>query len=132
MTSAKLSLDIGIVTGDAPPMLAFYGNVLEIPCVGEVTLPGLGVLRKFQYGASVIKILAPFDPPQPAPRTQRFSQAAGLRYLTLMVADLAQTFERCREAGAKVLVEITPVRPGVTAAMVEDPDGNAVELMQVG
>jgi glyoxylase I family protein len=124
-----LSLDVGLVTAEAAPMAAFYRDVLELPYLGEVTLPGLGVLRKFQCGHSLIKLLAPFEAPERGTKGAGFAGVAGIRYFTLTVADLAASLERCRRAGAPVLVEATTVRPGVMAAMVEDPDGNAVELM---
>jgi len=35
----------------------------------------------------------------------------------------------CDAAGYKVAVPVTEVRPGVTIAMIEDPDGNWVEFL---
>jgi catechol 2,3-dioxygenase-like lactoylglutathione lyase family enzyme len=36
----------------------------------------------------------------------------------------------CEAAGRKVVVPITELRPGITIAIVEDPDGNWVEFLQ--
>ena len=38
--------------------------------------------------------------------------------------------DACRAGGYKVPVEPREIRPGVTIAMVEDPDGNWVEFLQ--
>lgn len=111
-------------------MATFYGDVLEIPLLASVDLPGLGVLRKFSCGGGLLKLLEPAAAPRQTERGEGFAAVTGIRYLTLAVADLASSLERCRRSGARVLVEITPVRPGVSAAMVEDPDGNTVELME--
>ena len=127
---AKPAVDIGIVTTDAPAMLAFYRDLLQIPFVAEIPAPGIGTLFKLQWGDSAIKILAPSAPPEITPPSPRFAGATGIHYLTLVVADLAGSLERCRGAGAPVLIEATQVRPGVSAAIVADPDGNPVELMQ--
>ena len=38
----------------------------------------------------------------------------------------------CEEAGVKVIVPVSEIRPGVTIAMVTDPDGNVVEFVDYG
>lgn len=42
--------------------------------------------------------------------------------------DIAAAVETCRAAGVKIAIPVTELRPGVTIAMVEDPDGNWVEF----
>jgi catechol 2,3-dioxygenase-like lactoylglutathione lyase family enzyme len=46
------------------------------------------------------------------------------------VTNLDALVESCRAGGHRVRVEPTEVRPGVTIAIVEDPDGNWVEFLQ--
>ena len=46
-----------------------------------------------------------------------------------MLSNLDETVEACRGFGAKIAVEPRALRPGVRMAMVEDPDGNTVELL---
>lgn len=130
MKSRIIALDVGLVTGNALAMTVFYRDVLEARPAGEVTLPGVGLLRKFECGGGTLKILEPTNAPERDRRGGGFAAVAGIRYLSLAVEDIAAMLGRCRQAGVKVLVELTTVRPGVTAAMVEDPDGNAVELME--
>jgi catechol 2,3-dioxygenase-like lactoylglutathione lyase family enzyme len=126
-----VGLDVGVVTTNMVAMTAFYRDVLGAPLVGQVTLPGMGQLTKLQCGQSQIKMLEPVAAAAPGAGGEGFAAVTGLRYLTLTVEDIAASLERCRRAGARVAVDLTTVRPGVTAAMVEDPDGNAVELMQI-
>jgi predicted enzyme related to lactoylglutathione lyase len=38
--------------------------------------------------------------------------------------------EKCRSAGYTVAVEPKDVRPGVRISMIEDPDGNWIELLE--
>ena len=56
--------------------------------------------------------------------------ATGYRYWTISVANLAEIVERCQRAGVNVVVPITELRPGITIAIVEDPDGNWVEFLE--
>jgi predicted enzyme related to lactoylglutathione lyase len=49
--------------------------------------------------------------------------------VTFALTNLDETVEACREFGAKILVPPRALRPGVRMAMVEDPDGNTVELL---
>jgi len=124
------AVDVGIVTADAAALVGFYRDVLGLPLQAEITAPALGTITRLAWGQSVVKIVQPTIPPAPPPRPDRFAATAGVHYLTLVVADLQDSLARCRAAGALVLVEVTAVRPGVTAAIVTDPDGNPVELMQ--
>ena len=123
-------LYVGLVTADPDRLCAFYGQVLGLPEAEPLAPPGVGRMRRFIQGDSTLKILEPFDPPAPlAPAP--FTAATGIRYLTLTVDDLDAALSRCAEAGAPLRIAPVDVRPGVRAAIVEDPDGNAVELMQV-
>ena len=40
--------------------------------------------------------------------------------------------DACKNGGYTVRVDPTEIRPGVTIAMVEDPEGNWVEFLQNG
>lgn len=37
----------------------------------------------------------------------------------------------CEAAGYRVAVPVTELRPGITISIIEDPDGNWVELLQI-
>lgn len=133
MNLQKNALDLGIVTCNEAAMLEFYRDVLELPVSGEVPVSGVGVIKKLQCGDSVIKLLVLASPPAADCATTRsengFAGAVGYRYCTLTVRDLERVVDRCRAAGRRIAVDIVSPRPGMSAAMVEDPDGNTVELM---
>ena len=44
---------------------------------------------------------------------------------------LEEAVKACEDAGYKITVPVTEFRPGVTISMIEDPDGNWVELVQM-
>jgi catechol 2,3-dioxygenase-like lactoylglutathione lyase family enzyme len=131
MKLQKQALDIGIVTVNVAAMLHFYADTLGLPAAGEVAVPG-GIVHKLQCGDSLIKLLALTQAPAGECHRGGFAAATGYRYCTLTVADLDAAVERCRAAGCTIAVEIVSPRPGLRAAMVEDPDGNTVELMALG
>ena len=57
---------------------------------------------------------------------------AGYRYWTITVSNLTEMVATCAAAGAAVVWTEREIRPGVKIAMVEDPDGNWVEFLQIG
>lgn len=125
----RAGLDLGIVTADAARALAFYRDTLGLAPDGEVAFPGVGVVHRLRCGESRIKLLA--AEPAPAARAPGggFTAATGFRYCTLQVANLDEVISACRAAGARIPVEPRALRPGTRAAMVEDPDGNTLELI---
>ena len=48
----------------------------------------------------------------------------------MSVENLEDVVEAVRAAGQPIIWEPREVRPGVTVAMVEDPDGNWVEFIK--
>ncbi len=131
------ALDLGIVTANETAMLGFYRDTLGLPEEPPATIPGLGTIHKLKCGESLIKMLVPTRLPASAardasPDPMRFAATAGFRYFCLTISNLRPVLARCKSAGCVVLVEAAEIRPGVVAAMLEDPDGNAVELMQLG
>ncbi len=53
-----------------------------------------------------------------------------MRYLTIAVDDIDAAVADCVAAGAPVVWPLREVRPGVSIAMVEDPDGNWLEFIR--
>ncbi|MBW3667958.1 MAG: VOC family protein [Actinobacteria bacterium] len=125
---AKDSIDLGIVTNDAAPLLEFYCDTLGLEPLREVTMPG-GTLHFLRCGASTVKIMQ-VSRPVPAAADGRITATTGYRYWTISVADVAAAVERCTAAGRAVPMPPTELWPGTTAAIVEDPDGNWVEFLE--
>jgi catechol 2,3-dioxygenase-like lactoylglutathione lyase family enzyme len=124
----KDSIDLGIVSRDAPAAIAFYRDVLGFEDLGEFPMPG-GTMQRLQCGTSTIKIVALKRTPEASAAPGGIGGATGYRYWTISVSNLAEIVASCEAAGAKVAIPITELRPGVTIAMVEDPDGNWVEFL---
>jgi glyoxylase I family protein len=124
----KDSIDLGIVTTDPEASIAFYREVLGFKDLGETPMPG-GKMQRLQCGTSTIKIVSlKRDPAATAP-PGGIGGATGYRYWTISVSNLADIVAACEAAGRKVAVPITELAPGITIAIVEDPDGNWVEFL---
>jgi len=123
------ALDLGVVTADAERALAFYRDTLGLVPDGEIPFPGLGILHRLRCGQSTVKLLALERAPQARAARGGFSAATGFRYCTLHLANLDAVVAACREGGYAIPVDPRPLRPGVRVAMVEDHDGNTIELM---
>ena len=125
----KPGIDLGIVTSDGPAMTAFYGETLGLAHVGEFKMGGGTVMQRYQCGDSVLKVVVlPADAPAKA-APGGINGATGYRYFTITVGDITAAVETCEAAGATIAVPVTELRPGIVIAMVEDPDGNWVELL---
>ena len=125
----KDSIDLGIVTAHPEALVGFYRDVLGFEDHGEMPMPG-GTMRRLACGTSVIKIVAPRNAPPAAAPPGGIQGGTGYRYWTISVSNLADLVAACEAAGHKVAVPVTELRPGITIAIVEDPDGNWVEFLQ--
>ena len=124
----KDSIDLGIVTSDPAASIAFYRDVLGFEDLGEFPMPG-GTMQRLVCGTSTIKIVSLRKPPTERAAPGGIGGATGYRYWTITVSNLPEIVAACEAAGSKVAVPITELRPGVTIAIVEDPDGNWVEFL---
>ncbi len=66
---AKPSIDLGIVTTNGEPMLAFYRDLLGLKYLREMPMPGgNGVMHQMACGDSVVKLVVlPAVPATAAP-----------------------------------------------------------------
>jgi len=128
----KSAIDLGIVTTNAPAMLEFYRDVLGFRHEGDISMVHLGIetMHRLWFADSLIKIVVPVDEPNSPPAPGGIPGGTGYRYWTMTIDNLDEVLESVRAAGRPVIWEPKEVRPGVTVAMVEDPDGNWVEFIQ--
>lgn len=126
----KQAIDLGIVTRDAGALLAFYRDTLGLPLEATIPMPGGGTMHRLKAGDSVIKIVETEPSPAADAVPGGIRAATGYRYWTLTIADLAGNVARCEAAGYKTVVPIKTIRPGVSIAIIADPDGNWVELLE--
>lgn len=127
----KDSIDLGIVTSNGPAMVAFYRDVLGFVEEPQTPFPGGGVMNRLRCGTSLIKIVVPATAPAQRPAPGAIPNATGYRYWTMSVSNLEAVVGECTAAGRKLVVPVTEVRPGITIAIVDDPDGNLVEFLQM-
>lgn len=125
----KAGIDLGMVTREPARMLAFYRDVLGFRQEPDTPFPGGGVMHRVWCGESLIKIVAPANPPATTAPGGGLTGATGLRYWTISVSNLEAMVESCRAAGAPIVVEPREARPGIRIAIVLDPDGNSVEFL---
>lgn len=125
---SKPGLDLGIVARDPEACIAFYRDVIGLEDLGDFPMPG-GTMRRLSCGDSVVKIVALRTPPEASAPPGGLRGGTGYRYWTLTVENLDEVVSACEQAGRPVVVPPTQLAPGLTIAMVEDPDGNWLELL---
>lgn len=123
------TIDIGMVTVNDQEMLHFYQNVLGFEKEIEIPFPGIGVVNKLNYGAGFIKILVLEKKPLNINPTGDFLTSNGIRYLTINLSNLDEILDTCKTHNINIINPATIIRPGVTVALIADPDGNIIELM---
>lgn len=126
----KAAIDIGIIAKDIEAMLTFYRDTLGLEFEAAIPMPGGGTMNRLKVGDSVIKVIE-LDPAAPADAAPGgIRGASGYRYWTITVGNLEECVQKAAEAGNKVVVPAKEVRPGITIAILADPDGNWVELLE--
>jgi catechol 2,3-dioxygenase-like lactoylglutathione lyase family enzyme len=125
----KNAIDIGIITNQLDAMLGFYRDDLGLEVEAVIDMPGGGIMHRLKAGDSVVKIIETNPRPELEAAPGGIRGATGYRYWTLHVSDLEQELARLKDAGHDIMVGPKQVRPGVSIAMVADPDGNWVELL---
>lgn len=133
LDSSKPGVDIGISIRDSAKTLAFYCELLGLEHVMDMPMPGGvaggGMMHRVQCGATTLKFVK-LDKVPPVNVPSGPGAATGIRYLTIWVRNLRESVEAARAAGHVIALEPAEIRAGVTIAMIEDPDGNWVELLQ--
>lgn len=127
----KDSIDLGIVTANGPAMFGFYRDVLGLEHEGDMPVPGGATMHRMKCGTTVVKIVVPKNPPAARPAPGGLAGGTGLRYFTITVSNLDEVVGAAKAAGRTIPIPRTTIRPGIDIAMIEDPDGNWVELLQL-
>ena len=125
----KDSIDLGIVVSDGEKALAFYRDTLGFEHVGDMPMGGGSTMHRLMCGTSLIKVISGSNPPAKA-APGGIQGGFGYRYWTISVSNINEVVAACEAGGYKVAVGVREFRPGVTIAIVEDPDGNWVEFLQ--
>ncbi|MYA35539.1 MAG: VOC family protein [Gammaproteobacteria bacterium] len=130
MQLQKDAIDIGIIAAEIEPMLTFYRDVLGLVFETAIPFPGGGTMHRFRAGGSVVKVIE--LEPQPEVQAPRggIRGATGYRYWTIHVEALEDCVEKIGAAGYRIIVPAREIRSGISIAIVADPDGNWVELLE--
>jgi len=130
MELARGAVDIGVYVRDIDACLRFYCDGLGLPKVGELEFPGGRVQHRIAIGDSLLKLMQfPDGEAPPAAPPGRMAQS-GIRYITITVRDLPALVRDLEEKGHNFVVTPRPSPSGATIAMLEDPEGNTVELLE--
>jgi catechol 2,3-dioxygenase-like lactoylglutathione lyase family enzyme len=135
---AKEALDVGIVVGNLDAQRRFYGEILGLPYVGALPVPG-GEVHIYTFGETLLKLYAMNGVEQlPVPP---FGSRPGLAYITMTITKLEATFELLKDKGATVIAPPGIFDGGATLpppvgrmharyALIGDADGNMIELFE--
>lgn len=138
------NIDIGLVVADLDSSVVFYEKTLGMTRVSTFSVDSTlarktGLTSGEPFSAVVMKLENTDDAPAlklvsvgtPTRDKHRFiHHQAGVRYLTLQVAELGPILQRLRRHGVPVLGD-APVSLGSGSffVLVQDPDGVFVELI---
>ena len=120
--------EAGFVSTDRG-LVDFLAEVFELDALDPFDV-GFGTLYRLRSPGGVLKVMVPKRPPKPGERAEPFYALGGLRYLTLYVDDLDGIVERAMTRGGRVVHGPTDLGPGTRIAVLEDPDGNPIEVVQ--
>lgn len=125
------SIEVGLVTTNLDAMVDFYAGFLGLTHQADLDFHG-GSMKRYSVGPNVVVKLVTYDDPPASAATPGGGRAqGGIRYLTLVVADVRDAARQAADAGHPVTEEPTafPAVPGMGWCFVADPDGNWIELV---
>jgi catechol 2,3-dioxygenase-like lactoylglutathione lyase family enzyme len=115
------------VVRDIDRMLAFYRDALGLPMERKLDFPGMQ-LWCLSTGAGTLKLAKTDEAQESANPPGGYATATGLRYISLEVDDPHERADAASDAGGTTQFKLD--MPGITLALVDDPEGNQVELMR--
>jgi predicted enzyme related to lactoylglutathione lyase len=119
--------EVGIVAADGRAV-DFLAEVFQLERLPPMDNPA-GTLHRLQSPGAVIKVMVPSERPKPGDR-DAFLAVTGIRYLSIWVTDLDGVVERCIGRGGALLHGPFEYEPGTRLAVVTDPDGNTLEVVE--
>lgn len=109
--------------------MQFYCEALGFSVDRELSFSE-GEVYRLVRDAAQLKLFQPIDPRQPAPPPAIWHERVGWAYTALHVDDVAGEVSRVKAHGGTVLTDVTNHRPGAFYALIADPEGNVLELLQ--
>ena len=120
--------EVGLVSADRG-LVDFYAEVFEVtelPAFDSRT----GTVHRLQFPAGTLKVMVPGVAPAPAAPADSFFAVTGLRYLTIGTQDLDGVIGRATGRGGRVNHGPMELGGGVRIAVLVDPDGNTIEVVE--
>ena len=127
MKAGKNCVDIGILVSDIDKALGFYRDLLGLEKIQEMPVP-FGTMHRMAFGDSFVKLIDPTKVPPAG--VDGLTKSLGFRYLTFQVSNIDEICTACEEAGVEFEIPKQELMPGVTIAMVKDPDNNTIEFVE--
>lgn len=121
------AFEIGIVSADRR-VVDFLATVFALPELPPFTPKG-AVIHRLDAGGATIKVMVPATAPPPPDRAGMLG-GSGIRYLTMRVTDFDDVMGRVEAAGGTVVVSVRELEPGRRFAMIADPDGTPIEVVE--
>ena len=137
--------EIGISCFNIDELIAFYISAFSFSLVNKIVAPavragdslfcdaGYAVARLQAPFGERLKLLAPNNPPVEAMRKRhasRILQEPHVAFLTFIVDDIEEALQLALEYGAASLAAPVRIRPDLRIALIQDPEGNYIELAQ--
>ncbi len=123
---SKDSVDVGLLISDISASLHFYKDLLGLALI-ETAPVRLGTLYRLRFGTSDFKLIEAKPAPPKGPAG--LETQLGFRYITFPIQNLAEISARLKENKVEFISE-RELRPGVRIALVKDPEGNVIELLE--
>ena len=123
---SKDAVDVGLLVSDLPSSLQFYKDLLGLQLIETVPVR-LGTMHRLRFGASDFKLIEPKPAPPKGPAG--LETQLGFRYITFPIQNLTEVCARLKENNIEFISE-REIRPGVRIALVKDPEGNVIELLE--
>jgi catechol 2,3-dioxygenase-like lactoylglutathione lyase family enzyme len=118
--------EVGLVVRDPQRMLRFYRDFLGLPLDQELEFPGFH-LWWLRCGGGFVKLVHLQQVPDEA-NPPSVWEATGLRYFTMRVENVEEVAAAVASAGGRLAYSRRT--EALTQAMLQDPEGNHVELVR--
>lgn len=122
-----LALEVGIVSSSPSRLMDFYHRAFGFTESSSFS-GNTGTVYKMRNGDLRLKIFAPAASPRAG--GESLGEREGIGYLAVYVGALDQALQRALDAGADVVLGPMSHRPGARTALIKDPDGNTLELLE--
>mgnify|MGYP006125273265 FL=1 len=144
MITLKAPLEIGLCVCAPEMMIGFYRDVLGFELISDLkvsleksrptgfTKDGYRIIRLQTNHGERIKLVHPYSIPKKRTFEEEVLSHRGNVFMTFIVEDLKSILKKIR---SKVTIfrtegEIVEVRKGVYLSIIDDPEGNHIELVE--